>query len=120
VNFRMLAAPIAVAGLLTVACGSQTVKPEEVRAGLRSDFEQRQAASKAAEASNLRTIATTLGVGVRRRDHCTENAPFDGSWPEGARVEFIRSGTGECEGWSWVAGSGASGWVRSEFLGSDR
>lgn len=115
-NVRRLSPALPFLALLVIACSSRISTPEELRAGLRSDFEQRQAVINGSQAETVRTISTTLGSGVRRRVRCVEEAAFEGAWPEGASVTIVQTGGGDCAGWLWVTGAGASGWVRSEFL----
>lgn len=61
-------------------------------------------------------IARTNGAGVRARPTCADANVGQTGVAEGAAVEFIRAGGGDCPGWGLVRSGGLEFWVRMAYL----
>ena len=62
-------------------------------------------------------INFTHGDGVASRDACLHSARTGRpGLPEGTPVERVASGTGRCEGWSYVTAGAKATWVRNRYL----
>ena len=61
-------------------------------------------------------VGATGGGGVSIRDDCRDDARVGGSWPDGAAVVVLQTGSDDCAEWSYVAGAGGASWVRDKYL----
>ncbi len=62
-------------------------------------------------------INFTQGDGVASRNDCLYSARTGRpGLPEGTPVERVASGTGRCEGWSYVTAGAKATWVRNRYL----
>ena len=69
-----------------------------------------------ADPANL-WINFTQGDGVASRNDCLDSARTGRpSLPEGTPVERVATGTGRCEGWSYVTAGDKATWVRNRYL----
>lgn len=77
-----------------------------------------QATAAGQAVSNVKTmfIAHTNGAGVRARPSCADAVLGPTGVAEGAAVEFIRAGGGECPGWGLVRSGDLEFWVRMAYL----
>ena len=64
----------------------------------------------------MRYIAHTNGTGVRARPECLDAVLGATGVAEGAAVELVRVGGGECPGWALVRSGGTDFWVRMAYL----
>lgn len=65
-------------------------------------------------------IANTAGRGVLVRSACRDSTPGTGVWAEGTAVRVLRTGSGECAGWSLLRSQGALSWVRTAYVAGAR
>ena len=69
-----------------------------------------------ADPANL-WINFTQGDGVASRNDCLDSARTGRpGLPEGTPVERVATGTGRCEGWSYVTAGDKATWVRNRYL----
>ena len=63
-------------------------------------------------------IGNTDGDGVSLRDECSDDALVSeiGGWSDGAEVDLLEEGSGECAGWLKVQADGVTSWVREEYV----
>lgn len=73
-------------------------------------------AGQPAVAGKAMFISHTDGSGVRARPTCSDAAVGSTGVAEGAAVEFVRSGGGDCPGWGLVRSGGLEFWVRMSYL----